>query len=141
MNSCPFCDPEVISKQKLFETTKEFVLYNIRKTNRGRCLVIPKRHVVTLRELSDDELNSLVGTVKLVSTKLKSYLHPAGINYGFNEGIIAGQMIPHFHIHILPRFNNDHLMPYHLFHGNPKLTKDLNDQELTELVTEFSQIF
>jgi histidine triad (HIT) family protein len=141
MENCPFCIPEVIKRQKLFETESEYVLYNLRKTNRGRCLVVPKRHVGNIRELSDSELASLIKTVSIVSGRLKDYLNPAGINYGFNEGEIAGQVVPHFHFHILPRFNDDKVLQYHLFHGDPKTKGDWDETELSNLVSEFKKIF
>jgi histidine triad (HIT) family protein len=141
MEECPFCNPDIIKKQKLFETETEYVLYNIRKTNKGRCLVVPKRHVGNLRELSEKEQASLIKTVSIVSGKLEEYLHPDGINYGFNEGSISGPVVPHFHFHILPRFQNDPIMKYHLFHGDPKLRSDLDKENLQLLVDEFKKIF
>lgn len=72
---------------------------------------------------------------------MKNYLHPSGINYGFNEGEIAGQVVSHFHFHILPRFENDPIMKHHLFHGDPKLKSDLDSEELQQLVDEFKKIF
>jgi histidine triad (HIT) family protein len=141
MQNCPFCDEGVIRRQKIFETETEYVLYNIRKTNRGRCVVVPKRHVGNLRELSEEEQASLIKTVSMVSVRLKDYLHPSGINYGFNEGEIAGQVVPHFHFHILPRFQDDPIMKHHLFHGDPKLKTDLGDAELQVLVDEFRNVF
>lgn len=141
MSNCPFCNQKIIEKQKIFETDSEYVLYNIRKTNKGRCLVVPKRHVGNIRELSDTEIGSLIRTVSLVSGKLKTHLNPAGINYGFNEGEIAGQVVPHFHFHILPRFKDDKVLQYHLFHGDPKFKGDWNEVELSGLVSEFKKVF
>jgi histidine triad (HIT) family protein len=141
MKECPFCNPEIIKKQKIFETDSEYVIYNKSEANRGRCLVVPKRHVENIRELSDVEVESLIKTVSLVSGKLKSYLNPAGINYGFNEGKIAGQVVSHFHFHILPRFKDDKISRYHLFHGEPNSKSDLSGEKLKSLVTEFREIF
>ena len=141
MNECPFCDPEIIEKQKIYETETEYVFYNYRKTNKGRCLVIPKRHVSNINELTDKEAGNLIKTVRLVSTKLKNYLKPAGINYGFNEGARAGQVTSHFHFHILPRFEGDKVLQYHLFHEDPKTKSEWSDKELSELVSEFKNLF
>lgn len=139
--NCPFCDQLNIRKQLLAETATEYVLYNIRKTNKGRCLVIPKRHVRTIRDLTDKELQGLMRTVQWVSEKLNSYLHPAGINYGFNEGGKAGQEIDHFHFHILPRYENDIVPEFHIFHHNRKLRQNYPDEEFRALVKEFQKIF
>lgn len=138
---CPFCDPQIIKKQLLLKTTSEFVLYNIRKTTKGRCLVIPKRHVQTIRDLPKLELQSLIQTVQLVSKRLFSYLHPTGLNYGFNEGWNAGQEIEHFHFHILPRYDDDILPEFHIFHHDPKMRQNYSDKDFVKLVREFKNIF
>lgn len=128
---CLFCNKKNIVKQKIFETNTEYVLYNIRKSNKGRCLVIPKRHLSSIRELNNKELENLLKTVKYVSEKLSKYLNPNGINYGFNEGSAAGQEIYHLHFHILPRFKKDNnLHPnYHIFHSSLKQKKNWPDNK------------
>lgn len=141
MNDCPFCNAELMSKSIIYETSTEYVKYNIRKTNKGRCLVIPKRHVATLEKLSKEEVASLFQTVQLISNVLRDYLKPIGLNYGFNEGKYAGQTIKHLHFHILPRFENDGLLEYHLFHGKPNSRTEYDKVELETLVDEFKKLF
>jgi len=139
---CPFCNKNNIEKHKINETKSEYVLYNIRKSNKGRCLVVPKRHVSNIRELTDKEAESLIVTAKYVSRVLNNYLKPEGFNYGFNEGTIAGQEVEHLHFHILPRFKGDKkLHPrFHVFHSSlPK--KNWSEKEYKALVKEFSRIF
>ncbi len=141
MAGCPFCDPKVIKEQKIYETETEYVIYSIRKANRGRCVVFPKRHIKTIRELSEKETASLLNTVKLVSEKLFEYLKPDGFNFGFNEGERAGQTIEHFHFHILPRFKDDPVPEFHLFHSDPRTKKNLTPEELQKLAREFKKLF
>jgi len=141
MIKCPFCSQEIINRQKIFETESEYVFYNIRNSNKGRCLVIPKRHIASLDEMTDEELISFFKTVRLVAQKLKDYLSPAGINYGLNEGDRAGQTIKHMHFHIIPRFDNDSFPHFHLFHGDKNLEKDLTLKEIKLLRDEFTKIF
>lgn len=141
MPLCPFCTPNTIQRQVIFETPLEWVLYNIRQANPGRCLVVPKRHVTHLRALDAQEAASLFVTVQRVSGILQSYLQPDGINYGFNEGRVAGQMVEHFHFHILPRFADDSHPKHHLFHAPPDAKKDLNNDELEKRVAEFRDVF
>jgi diadenosine tetraphosphate (Ap4A) HIT family hydrolase len=46
MKKCPFCDSEIINRQKVYETKNELVFYNLKPgKNHGRCVVFPKRHV------------------------------------------------------------------------------------------------
>ncbi|MDP3964986.1 MAG: HIT family protein [bacterium] len=141
--NCPFCDPRVVESQLLTENENIRVLQNIRPANRGQCVIVPKRHVATIRELTKDELISLITSVQSVSQILTTYLKPIGINYGFNEGQYAGQMVEHFHFHLMPRIEGDKstLPEYHLFHRDPSIKRDLSPEELKPLVDEMRDVF
>jgi diadenosine tetraphosphate (Ap4A) HIT family hydrolase len=104
-------------------------------------LVVPKRHVTNVRELTDKEVESLFRTVRLVSLKLKKCLKPDGFNYGFNEGEYSGQMVEHFHFHIMPRFSGDKLPKFHLFHRDPKTKRNLPKKEFELAVEKFRKLF
>lgn len=137
---CPFCDENITGAQKIYETDSEFVLYNLSPANRGQCLVVPKRHVDNVRELTDDEAASLFKTVRYVAQKLYNYLQPEGFNYGCNESAFSGQTVFHFHFHILPRFFDDSMQKYHLFHRDPETKIKLSKEEMQEAVTEFEKV-
>lgn len=141
MSYCPFCDANVTSKQSFYETETEYAIYNISPVNIGQCLVVPKRHVASIHELTDKEAESLFKTVKLVAGKLKEYLSPESFNYGFNEGSYAGQTVFHFHFHILPRFLDDSMQEYHLFHRDPETKIKLTEEEMETKVLEFRNLF
>jgi histidine triad (HIT) family protein len=118
------------------------VVYNIRPgKSKGKCCIVPKRHVTNIRELSEAELASFFKTVSLVSERYVEYLKPEGINYGWNEGRIAGQTVPHFHFHIVPRYKNDGLPEFHVFHRNPKTKKNLPDSKLRPVIEELRKLF
>jgi ATP adenylyltransferase len=138
---CVFCNKAVLERQKLYETNTECVLYNIRKSNRGRCVVVPKRHVSSIRELSDKEIASFFQTVKLVANRLSEDLKPVGFNFGLNEGKKAGQTIEHLHFHIIPRFKDDRLLEFHLFHDNPKIKQNWSEEKYRRLIKEFKKLF
>ncbi|NQU77563.1 HIT family protein [Candidatus Falkowbacteria bacterium] len=138
--NCPFCDKEIIATQKIYETQTEYVIYNIRPANKGHCLVVPKRHVQNITQLTDEEAASLIKTVKYIYKKLKEHLNPVGFNNGFNDGEYAGQTVEHFHFHIIPRFKNDNLPEFHLFHRDPKTKRNFSDEEIKPFVEEFRKI-
>lgn len=140
---CPFCDPKIIKMQLLAENENVWILHNIRPANKGQCLVVPKRHLTNIRELTKDELVTLISTVKQVSQILTVYLKPIGMNYGFNEGTYAGQMVEHFHFHLMPRLEGDksRLPEYHLFHRDPVTKQNLTPEELKPLVDEMRSVF
>lgn len=141
MSDCPFCNPRIIKRQLMLETENEYVLYNIRKgKTRGRSFFVPKRHVSSLGELSVEEAGSLFETIWLVSNRLCEYLKPQGINYGFNEGEIAGQIVFHLHFHIMPRYEDDGMPEFHLFHGDPQTKSNFTEKELVPFVEEFKKV-
>ena len=141
--TCPFCDPKIIEAQSLYENRNVYVIHNIRPANMGQCVVVPKRHVANIRELTKDELIDLITAVQLVSKKYEEYLKPIGFNYGLNEGQYAGQMVEHFHFHIMPRMDGDknRLPEHHLFHRDPKTKKNLSSDELKPYVDEMRGLF
>ena len=143
---CPFCPKDKALKHKIFETASEYVIYNIRPgENRGKCTVVPKRHVTKIRDLTDEETASLFKIVRLVSIVYSEKLKPPpiGFNYGLNEGSIAGQTLEHLHFHIIPRYQDDGLSDIHLFHRDPQAKAKLNlsDEELRPIVNEFKKLF
>lgn len=137
---CPFCDKASIERQGFFETDTEIVLHNIRPLAEGQCLVIPRRHVSCIRQLTDDEIGNLFRTVKLVSEKLHEFLKPAGFNYGINEGERAGQTVEHLHVHILPRFKSDKVMEHHVFHKESK-PDNMTEEKMKNLIEELRSLF
>lgn len=139
---CPFCDLEVIKKQLLFENENIYVLHNIRPANKGQCIIIPKRHVINIRELNKKELIDIITTVQYISSRYNKRFKLEGLNYGFNEGQYSGQMTEHFHFHIMPRIKSDKdkLPKYHLFHRDPKTKKNLLPKELKIVVEEIKDL-
>jgi len=77
----------------------------------GHTLIIPKRAVISLFELNDDEFLGCWDLVRREKQALESTLQPDGFNVGVNDGEFAGQTIFHAHIHLIPRFRGDHPNP------------------------------
>lgn len=137
---CAFCDKKIIRLQAYFETENEYVFYNNIPILPGHSLVIPKRHISSIQELSADEIKSLFETVKLVVQKLKKIYSAEGTNVAFNEGICAGQRVPHLHIHILPRKPNDMSPdPRNLYYRIEKQRKKLTEEEMNKVVNSLKK--
>lgn len=73
----------------------------------GHMLVIPKRHVDGLFELTEVEQTEVWKLVAQVRTLLLSEFYPDGFNIGLNDGKAAGQTVMHAHVHIIPRHSGD----------------------------------
>lgn len=79
--------------------------------SRGHTLIIPKRAVASIFELSAEELMACWALLKTEKNALQNELHPDGFNIGINDGAVAGQTIWHAHIHLIPRYQGDHPNP------------------------------
>ena len=73
----------------------------------GHALIVSKRHVAHLFELSLDEQQSLWALLPAVKRAIESQHSPAGYNIGVNVGVAAGQTIGHVHVHVIPRYEGD----------------------------------
>ena len=71
-------------------------------------MVVPKKHVAKLYDLTEEERNELMRTVNYASKILEEKTDCKGMNVGMNIGQFAGGSIPeHIHVHIVPRREND----------------------------------
>jgi len=74
----------------------------------GHLMVLPKRQIASLTELTADESLELWSTVTHASEVLKSEYKPHGLNVGLNLGPAAGGSVSeHLHVHIVPRWRGD----------------------------------
>jgi diadenosine tetraphosphate (Ap4A) HIT family hydrolase len=70
-------------------------------------LIIPKRHIQSFFELSEDERGSLFSILERAKRQLENECQPDAFNIGINDGPEAGQTVPHLHIHLIPRYKGD----------------------------------
>lgn len=109
MNDCLFCKiiKGDIKAEKVYEDEYTFAFLDINPINEGHTLVVPKEHSKNLYEISDEALKYLVLTTKKLSIAIKKAVGAQGINLGMNNDSVAGQVIFHVHMHIIPRFEDD----------------------------------
>lgn len=109
---CVFCLAEkkkVSSKTLcLYKTEHSMVVLNKFPYNSGHLLVLPRKHVAEIFDLTDIEYQDLQMTVRLAAQAIKEVYQPAGFNMGLNHGKAAGAGIPkHVHYHLIPRWEGD----------------------------------
>jgi ATP adenylyltransferase len=83
------------------------VSLNLYPYNPGHLLIFPRRHVVDIRELDQDERRALDRIVDLSLGVLDSAFGPPGYNIGYNMGLAAGASIEHLHLHVIPRYQRE----------------------------------
>ena len=75
--------------------------------NPGHALVMPTKHYETLLQMPPAEVGRLYSLVPKIAQAIISTVKADGFNVGQNNGIAANQIVPHVHVHIVPRFNDD----------------------------------
>ena len=85
------------------ETDLTLTVVNWAQFELGQVYVIPRRHAPTLFDLTDEEAESVIHAVRRVADAILRAYDPDGLNLIQNNGVIAGQGAPHFHMHVVPR--------------------------------------
>jgi len=94
---------------KVYEDDHVLAFLDIAPVNPGHVLIIPKLHSANLDDVDDLMLAYLMRAVKQIGQAMKKSLGTAGYNVIINNGTVAGQLVDHCHIHLIPRRANDGL--------------------------------
>ena len=109
MDDCVFC--KIIDGQlpsmKIDEDDATLTFMDIHPLSSGHCLVVPKHHVATIFEADVRDLEAVMVTAKRVALAIRESLRPDGLNMFQANGAAAFQSVPHFHLHLIPRWAND----------------------------------
>lgn len=106
---CPFC---TLPPERITEANGVGVLIaDGFPISPGHTLVIHHRHVASFFELDSGERANLLALLDRAKVRLDHDLRPAGYNIGINDGAAFGQTVPHLHIHLIPRYDNDQQYP------------------------------
>jgi histidine triad (HIT) family protein len=109
---CVFCrivKGEIPSYQ-IYEDQDFLAFLDISQATIGHTLIIPKQHFENIFVLEEDLAGKLMEVVLKISKKLKEALGIEAMNLLNNNGELAGQSVNHFHIHLIPRYENDGLL-------------------------------
>jgi diadenosine tetraphosphate (Ap4A) HIT family hydrolase len=75
--------------------------------SKGHALVVPRVVVISLYDLDAEAQAALWETVRQTRELLEEQYAPDGFTIGVNDGIAAGQTVPHAHVHVIPRYEGD----------------------------------
>jgi histidine triad (HIT) family protein len=109
MTDCVFCkirDGQIPSL-RIFEDDRTLAFMDINPVTHGHCLVIPKAHAATLFEAEVEDLQATIAAAQQVARAIREALAPDGLNMLQANGAAAFQSVPHFHLHLIPRWAND----------------------------------
>jgi histidine triad (HIT) family protein len=106
---CVFCrirDGQIPST-RVYEDDRTLAFMDINPLNDGHALVIPKAHAATLFDATEADLQATIAAAKRVAVAIRRALQPDGLNLLQASGAAAFQSVPHFHLHLIPRWNGD----------------------------------
>jgi histidine triad (HIT) family protein len=109
MDTCVFCkirDGQIPS-MRVYEDERTFCIMDINPLSPGHCLVVSKAHAATIYEAEPADLQAAIETAKRVAIALRDTLRPEGLNLLQANGAAAFQSVPHFHLHLIPRWMRD----------------------------------
>ncbi len=105
---CIFC--KIIKGElpctKVYADEEIFAFLDIKPVNPGHTLVIPKKHFVNIHDMP----NELFAKMSVVAKKIADAILKVGakgVNIGMNNGRVAGQIVFHAHVHVMPRYGKD----------------------------------
>jgi histidine triad (HIT) family protein len=106
---CIFC--KIIAGEipaiKVLDEDKVLAFMDINPASRGHMLVVPKDHAENIFEISEGDFSAVMGAVKRCSGAVKEALGAEGITVLQLNGTASDQLVPHLHVHIMPRWEND----------------------------------
>ncbi|OLN27233.1 HIT family protein [Desulfosporosinus metallidurans] len=105
MTECMFCIPT--ETDILVENKMALAFFDKFPVNEGHVLIIPKRHIASLFDMTEEEIMSIWELLEEVKEELNKRFHPDGYNVGVNVGAAAGQTVFHLHVHVIPRYQGD----------------------------------
>ena len=110
MENCVFCKiaKGEIPSATLYEDEEFRVILDLGPANKGHALILPKAHYENLNDLPDEMAAHAMILAKKIATKMKGILNCDGYNLVQNNGEAAGQTVFHFHMHLIPRYTDDH---------------------------------
>lgn len=108
-HNCIFCkiaNGEIPSKT-LYEDEEFRVILDLAPATKGHALILPKSHYKNLYELPDETAAKVMKLAKKMATIMTEKLGCDGFNIVQNNNEVAGQTVFHFHMHLIPRYEND----------------------------------
>jgi len=106
---CVFCDiiRGTSPSHVIYQDEKFLAILDKYPIAIGHTLVLPKKHFERAKDMSQEDFCSLYARVHALNTWIIERLGAQGAHLSINDGAAANQLIPHLHVHIIPRSEND----------------------------------
>ena len=106
MNDCIFCKiiKKEISSIQIYEDEDFLAFLDIEPVSNGHSLLVPKRHVVWMQDADNGTVSEIFKLAKKLMLSIKN-----GLGCDYVQVSVGGTDVPHFHIHLIPRYLDDGL--------------------------------
>lgn len=128
MTNCIFCKiiNGDIPSYIVYEDEQVLAFLDISQTTKGHTLVIPKSHAKNFAECDDNDLNKVMGVAKKIANSLLK-TGAKGVNILSNINEVAGQSVFHFHVHVIPRYNENDTIKISFVNNNEKYKDEMQN--------------
>lgn len=127
---CVFCRiiKGELPAHKIYEDDEVLAFLDVKPINPGHLLVIPKAHYKTVTDMPKELHGKIYEVVWDLALRVQESLDPDGLKLIQNNNIQAGQVVPHFHVHLIPRFKGDEA-----YYSEEWTTREVSDEELGDM--------
>ncbi|MFC5971549.1 HIT family protein [Halomarina salina] len=131
-DDCIFCSIVAgdVPSRTVHEGEHTFAFLDVNPLVRGHTLVIPKEHYETVAEMPDDVRDAVFTAAGELTPAVEEAVDADATTIGMNNGAASGQEVPHAHVHVVPRFDDDGVGPLHTLDW-PR--PDLDDEEFDDV--------
>lgn len=134
MQQCPFCliAEGKIESKVVYEDDKVMAVLDINPANPGHTILFPKLHFTNNKDLSEEDQDHIFKVANKLASSIVETVNAKGFNLHLADGEAAGQKVPHFMLHIIPRFDEDKIN----FVWQPK---KFSDEEMDKLANRIKE--
>ena len=114
-SDCVFCRiiQGELESATIYEDESTLAFLDLRQSNEGHVLVVPKRHFEQIYDLDEESASALAISVCKVAQTVRRVYAPEGLSIWQSNGPAAFQEVPHVHWHVFPRYTDDgHIVVY-----------------------------
>ena len=104
---------------KVYEDEKVLAFLDISQASKGHTLIVPKIHYANMLECDEETVAYIYKIANKLGNQIVNSLGAKGMNILTNVNEVAGQTVKHFHIHLLPRYNDEDGVKIDFISSNP----------------------
>lgn len=133
--SCIFCRivQKDIPNAIIYENDKFLAFMDKYPINHGHTLIVPKQHYGNILDMPFDIVGEMYSLVPKLAKAITNVIESDGFNINQNNGKSANQIVPHVHVHIVPRYSAEKVKGQW---PTRKIAKMQELQELAQRITE-----